>query len=328
MQSDKEALMAIFSGRKTAERIPAPAGSHTKVLVFPGDRYFSMPYDAYGTGPDAWGVRWTNMGPDPGLDGSTVEKDFRLFHDFADWKEKVVFPDPEKLPVEQIFAAMSRAMNINRKEDVVTVLILSGQFERLNEMIGMEEALCAFYEEPELMHEWMEAMCSYKLKCIDLAVKYANPDIINMHDDWGTASNMFFSPVIWREFIKPNEKRYAQRIHEYGILYRHHSCGYIMQIIPDLVEIGVDILEPVMPCNDVDWVLDHYGSQITVAGGVNNLLIEGINATERDMIAEVHRVIDHYAWKGRYIPDYIPTNAQIRRKFLEEVERYGKSCHR
>lgn len=50
-----------------------------------------------------------------------------------------------------------------------------------------------------------------------------------------------FIPEIWREFIKPTEKRYAERIHEYGMIYMHHSCGFIQQIIPDLVEIRAEV---------------------------------------------------------------------------------------
>ena len=129
---------------------------------------------------------------------------------------------------------------MNPETDVVSCLILSGQFERLNQMIGMENALCSFYEYPDELHEFFDAMLEYKLKCIDLAHKYLNPDVIHMHDDWGTNDNMFFSPELWREYIKPNEEKITQHIHELGMLYIHHSCGYIKQIIPDLVEIGVD----------------------------------------------------------------------------------------
>lgn len=323
MQSAREAMMAIFSGKGQAERIPGHRCGHYKPMVFPGERYIKFPFDPYGTGPDSWNVLWTNLGPNPAIDGSMVAAGFKLFDDFADWKQKVMFPDPSKLPLEQIFGAMEKNMQIDRTQDVVEVLLLSGQFERLNEMIGMEDALCAFFDEPELMHEWMDAMCEYKLKCIELAAEYAKPDIIDLQDDWGAAKNMFFSPEIWREFIKPNEKKYADRIHELGMLYRHHSCGYIMQIIPDLVEIGVDILEPVMVCNDVEWILDNYGKQICVAGGVDNQRIERPDASEEDIIAEAHRCIDTYAKRGRYIPDFVATKAEVSRLFSTEVDRYG-----
>ncbi len=317
-------MMAIFSGKGKPDHVPGHRAGHYKAMVFPGERYIRFPFDPYGTGSDDWGVLWTNLGPNPGIDGSMVAQGFKLFDDFADWKEKVVFPDPSKQPLAQIFGAMEKGMQINREEDVVEVLLLSGQFERLNEMIGMEDALCAFYDEPELMHEWMEAMCEYKLKCIDLACEYAKPDIIDMQDDWGAGKNMFFSPEIWREFIKPNEIRYVERIHEHGALYRHHSCGYIMQIVPDLVEIGVDILEPFMVCNDVEGTLKEYGDRIAIAGGVDNQKIEHPDASEETIIIEAHRVLDTYAKLGRYIPDFVATKAEVSMLFSKEVEEYGK----
>ena len=82
-----------------------------------------------------------------------------------------------------------------------------------------ENALCAFYEYPDEVHEFFDAMCEYKLKCIDLAYKYLKPDVIHMHDDWGTNKNLFFSPEIWREFVKPNEETlgvYIDEVTKYG----------------------------------------------------------------------------------------------------------------
>jgi len=324
MQTDKEALLAIFSGSGKAEFIP-DIFDHYKALPFPGERYFPLDgsFDPYGTGPDAWGVLWTNLGPDPVVDGNMVAKDFRLFDDITQWRDKVHFPPLEHMPIGPVLNGIAASMHVDREQDVVGVLLLSGQFERLNEMIGMEDALCAFYEEPEEMHAFMDAMCEYKLKCIDLAWEAIHPDVIYMHDDWGANNNMFFSPEIWREFIKPNEQKYADRIHSYGMLYHHHSCGFIEQIVPDLVEIGVDVLDPLMVRNDVTGILKEYGTRITIAGGINNQMIDAPGATEEAIRAEVRRAIDEYAPLGRYIPDYIPTNHRTLAIFRDEVVKYA-----
>lgn len=324
MQTRKEALLALYRGEK-ADFIPE-VYSTQKDVVFPGDRYIELgdKFDPYGTGPDAWGVLWTNQGPNPIVDGNTVAKDFKMFDDMDEWKDKVKFPPLDFMPIEQIFQGMCAGMHVNPETEAVSGMLLSGQFERMNQMIGMENALCAFYEYPDEVHEFFEAMCEYKLKCIELAHKYLHPDIILMHDDWGTNNNMFFSPEIWREFIKPNESRYAKRIHELGMLYEHHSCGYIQQIIPDLVEIGVDCISPVMIANDVDYILENYGDKITIKGGIDNQKIEMPGATDDMIRREVHEAMDKYGKKGRYIPHYIPTNAHSLAVFKEEVEAYGK----
>ena len=319
MQTKKEALLAIYRG-EMPEFIPAET-TCTSGVVFPGDRYFGENV----TGDDWWGVNWTQLGPDPGLDGSMVTPFTELFEDMEEWKDKVKFPDLDKLPVKQILEGMSA--NLDRENNVTHVLMLSGAFERMNEMVGMENALCAFYECPEAVREFFEAMCEYKLKCINLAYEAVHPDIIHMHDDWGTSSNMFFSPEFWREFIKPIEKRYADRIHELGMIYEHHSCGYITQIIPDLAEIGVDCINPLNACNDMVWIKENYGDKITLKGGIDNQRIDMAGVSEAEIRREARRAMDAYAPGGRYIPAFIYSSARVRDIFNDEVEKYGASIY-
>lgn len=275
-----------------------------------------------------WGVNWTNLGPDLGLDGSMVTPGTEIFDDIENWKEYIHFPEVEKLPLQQIFDGMMAEASVDRNEQVVSCLILSGQFERLNEMMGMENALCAFYESPEAMHEYMDAMCEYKLKCIDLAYQYMKPDVIHMHDDWGTSQNMFFSPEIWREFIKPNEARYSKRIHELGMLYEHHSCGYITQIIPDLVEIGMDIINPLNVCNDMEMIKRNYGDKITLKGGINNQLLDEGECDEEQIRTEVRRAMNAYVAGGRYVPAFIFTRRDVCDIFNDEVTKYGSTVYK
>ena len=70
MQTPKEALLALMRGEKY-DFIPEYY-SVAKSLVFPGERWIDLEnFDPYGTGPDAWGVLWTNRGPNPMVDGNS-----------------------------------------------------------------------------------------------------------------------------------------------------------------------------------------------------------------------------------------------------------------
>lgn len=317
----KEAILAIYKGEK-ADFIP-DVGNIQKEIVYPGDRFIDFAnFDPYGTGPDAWGVIWQNCGPNPGIDGNTVAKDFRLFENVEDWKEHVRFPEFDDDFLSMVFGAMEHGMAVDRENDIVSCLILSGCFERLNQMVGMENALCAFYECPEELHEFFDAMCEYKLGCIEKAHRLLKPDVIHMQDDWGTNNNMFFSPEHWREFIKPREAKIAAKIHELGMLYIHHSCGYIKQIIPDLIEISVDVINPVNVCNDLDDCLEKYGDKITFLGGLDNQKMEK-DPTEETIRGEVRRAMDAYAKKGRYIPYCIPASEHVWLTYRDEVDKYG-----
>lgn len=322
MQTPKQAMLAALKGEKV-DFIPE-FYTVVKDVVYPGERFIDLKnFDPHGTGPDAWGVMWTNMGPNPMIDGNTVAKGFRLFEDITEWKEKVKFPKFSKFVLKMIFKNMQKGMGVNRDEHVVSCLLLSGAFERMNQMIGFENALCAFYEEPEATKEFLNAMCDYKIKCIELAHKTLKPDIIHMHDDWGTNDNMFFSPDIWREFIKPLEKRYADKIHELGMIYMHHSCGYIEQIIPDLVEIGVDAVNPMMVSQDIDGIMEKYGDKITICGGIDNQRME-IAATPEVTREVVREAMDKYVNKGRYLPFIIPINEKTFGMYMKEVNEYGR----
>lgn len=60
------------------------------------------------------------------------------------------------------------------------------------------------------------------------------------HDDYGTQSNMFFSPEIWRDIFKPQLKKAVDKTHELGMIFELHSCGFMEQIVPEFVDIGID----------------------------------------------------------------------------------------
>ena len=321
MQTEKEALLAAFRG-EMPEFIPPKDEVYTGV-VFPGDRYFGPEK----TGFDAWGTNWTNLGPDPGLDGSMVTPGAELFDDVTEWKQYVRIPDPEAFHFREILQGMMQGMMADPATHVTHVLFLSGCWERMHHLMGVENGLCAFLEEPEATHELLEAICDYKIKCIELAHEVVDPDVYHMHDDWGTSKNLFFSPETWREFIKPLEKRIADKIHSYGKIYQHHSCGYVQTLIPDMIEIGIDAIDPLNICNDVVYIKENYGDKITLCGGIDNQRID-IEGTPDDVIrAEARRVLDAYAQGGRYIPEFIYTNAHRRAVFMDEVKNYGKSVY-
>jgi len=74
--------------------------------------------------------------------------------DFEDWEQVVRFPDVDKLP----WNITKNMVPENREDIVVFGLMLSGPFERMHYLAGFENSLCAFYENPEEVHAFLEAM--------------------------------------------------------------------------------------------------------------------------------------------------------------------------
>ena len=76
-------------------------------------------------------------------------------------------------------------------------------------------------------------------------------DIIWYGDDWGTQSDLFLPPNVWRRIVKPHTQRIYACTKERGILINQHSCGRIESIFGDVVEMGADVWNPCQPCNDL-----------------------------------------------------------------------------
>ncbi len=75
-------------------------------------------------------------------------------------------------------------------------------------------------------------------------------DIFFMGDDFGTQHGLFMSPDMWRRFLRPGFQALVELGQHYGCRVAHHSCGSIRPIIPDMIDCGLDILNPIQP--DVD----------------------------------------------------------------------------
>jgi len=72
-------------------------------------------------------------------------------------------------------------------------------------------------------------------------------DGVAFFDDWGTQETLIISPGLWREFFKPRYRHQFERAHARGLDVYFHCCGFIEEIIPDLIEIGVDMLNLSQP---------------------------------------------------------------------------------
>lgn len=313
MQTMKECVLAAYR-REKQDFVPCVQAVMHGVMC-PGDNYIGPA----GEGFDAWGVKWHFDGGNPAFNGPTPVPGGALIEDFEDWETHIKLPDLDALP----WGFARQMLPADRQDKLVDVFMLSGLLERMHYLAGFENALCAFYEAPEAVHSFLHAMADWRIAFIDRLVAIAQPEIVHMQDDWGTQNGMMISPELWREFFKPHEKRFAQHIHSKGLLYEHHSCGYIQPIIGDLVEIGVDAINPLNVCNDIPQIKKEFGNAICLIGGLNNQLIDAPETQEAEIRAEVRRAIDENAPGGAYIPSYIPTRPDRLEIVTDEILRYG-----
>ena len=284
-----------------------------------GERYFGE-----GSGDDWFGVNWTYT---PELHSQTETPGQEVIDDLEKWRERVHFPDLNSYNRTEI-AAQATA-HWDRENKVSLCMLLNGPFERMMSLMGFENAVCAFLETPDEVHELFEAITEHKCRYLKILKKYFDFDIIAFHDDWGNNQNMFFSMDMWREFIKPCIKKVVDCTHELGMIFEMHSCGYIKPTVAELVEIGVDSIQPLQYCNDVEELKGKYGRQILLSGGFNTQgVLERPGATEEEIRAEVRRTIDTLAPEGGYCALVPIIDDWVRGIVIDEVARYGKDFYK
>ena len=166
-------------------------------------------------------------------------------------------------------------------------------YERAWSLRGMEGFLIDMVASPGFAHELLDRICAVNLDLIAQACKHPI-DCVRFGDDWGAQHGLIMGPDLWREFIKPRMARMIDACHSQGKTVFLHSDGDILDIIPDLIEIGLDILNPVQPdVMDIYSVKREFGSKLTFLGGVSvqNLLPNGSADEVRREIRQLIRVV-------------------------------------
>ncbi|MEG0722497.1 MAG: uroporphyrinogen decarboxylase family protein, partial [Lachnospiraceae bacterium] len=117
-------------------------------------------------------------------------------------------------------------------------------------------------------------------------------DAVLIGNDMGSQRGLMLSPEMVRRFIIPGCKRLVEQAHNYGLKVIYHSCGSIVDIIPDLIEAGVDIIHPIQALAagmKPEGLKEKFGDKVSFCGGVDTqeLLVHG---TAEDVRKEVEKL--------------------------------------
>lgn len=146
----------------------------------------------------------------------------------------------------------------------------AGPFELSWRLMGVENALEASIADEDVYDDIIEHFTVLIEQFIDQCAKLPIDGII-FGDDWCDQRSCTMGPARWRRFIKPRLARLYDRIHKAGKITITHSCGSVRELIPDLIEIGLDILESVQPeASDMNpyELKQLYGKDIVFWGGL------------------------------------------------------------
>jgi uroporphyrinogen decarboxylase len=177
------------------------------------------------------------------------------------------------------------------------------------DLFGMEEAMIKMMTEPAVFEAAIERIT---VLAIDICERYLEAcgdkvDIFQIGDDFAFQRGMMISPAKWREFIKPRLSRLIEIGKQYNKIIWFHSCGDITDVLPDLIDIGIDVWETVqlhtLPISPQKLKTD-YGHHITFFGGINTQKLPF--AKPANIETEVKRCVEVLGKNGGYIcgPDH------------------------
>ena len=291
----RENMIAIFAGEQPAYYNDFQ--SAVKIILDPVWMSDSVPEDGL-EHKDSWGTVCIRAIGSPGKHPHVTPEN-AVVKDIEEWKSQLVIPSYKDLDWSK---AEEQAAAVDRSQYFVEYFCAQGLFERSHFLMGMEDAFCAYLEEPEAMMEMLEAIAEYKKAVIKEAAFHLHPDVIFFQDDWGSKQNLFLPPDTWREMIKPLQADIAKTIHECGMLYVHHADCICEPIVEDMVEIGIDIWQGVIPQNDIVSIQERTGGKLAMIGGIDGPAIDDESTPDEAIINEVRRCVDTYCPAGRFFP--------------------------
>jgi uroporphyrinogen decarboxylase len=143
-----------------------------------------------------------------------------------------------------------------------------GLFERSWAIRGFEQVLIDCVLNPVFYENLLDEITEHQLAILERLLKLP-VDGIMFSDDWGYQRGVLIGPERWRQFLKPRLRKMYDLVHHAGKVTVSHCCGSVIDIMPDIIEIGLDILQSVQPEAMNPYELKKvYGNRITFWGGL------------------------------------------------------------
>ncbi len=240
-------------------------------LVMTSSPNIGASYEVPGTPEEyvcEWGVRWRWITNAAG--GRYTEA---IGHPLADPQSLTSYhmPDPLGFSMQPIYQETQEIVERYGQTHAVFGSLYQTIFEAAWLLRGLEALLMDMVVGKDLAHELFERLTEYSL-IAGREMIAQGVDVLWLGDDFGTQRTMLISPQMWREFFKP---RYARLIAAFkaqnpALKIAYHCDGYFEPIIPELIEIGLDVLNPVQPLSmNPAEIKQKFGDELSFWGTVD-----------------------------------------------------------
>ncbi len=248
---------------------------------------------------DEWGVRWKNV-PYETRFGSGFYTEF-VGHPLAedDAIETYRPPDPTR---PELYDAVEQTVRDLGSEYFIVGSCQTTVWETAVGLRGFEQLLVDLIEEPDYVKRLLDIPLVYHREVARRLVQ-AGVDMVWLGDDMGAQQSMIISPDQWRQVLKP---RFAALIADLKAInpeihIAYHTDGYVVPIIGELIEIGVNVLHPIQPaCMDPADLKKQFGDRLSFMGTIDEQHTLPFGSA-RDVRREVRLRIDSVGQNGGFI---------------------------
>jgi uroporphyrinogen decarboxylase len=254
---------------------------------------------------DMWQTphKWTDVGQYYAIHSSPFDQETLTLEDI----ESFAWPDPNN--PDMFTGLKEQAQYLYEYTDYVVGAdgIKVGILQTASQLRGYDKLFLDFALNPEITHVLLDRMSGVINEMYRRYLEVVGPyvQVVVITDDQGTQNSLMISPKMFREFIKPRLKSLIDTIKKTAdVKVLMHCDGAILKIIPDLIEIGVDILNPIQPVvkglEDTEALKEMFGDQICFHGGIDVQQVLP-NSTPAEIRQEVKHRIHDLGTSGGYI---------------------------
>lgn len=265
---------------------------------------------------DEWGIVRVSYDEYPNPVGYPIQEESDL--------KNLTIPDPD---ADYRFDEIKNAMNEIGDEKAV-IIRLRDVFSQPRDLMGFEEFMVSFHTQPDLVQRLMEICVDYYSRLAKNA-KELGGEIVVVGDDIANNSGLLMNPNMFREMVLPHFTKLVQNFKKLGLYVIKHTDGNIMDVMDDLVDSGIDCIDPIDPLGsmDIELIKKKYGHRVCLKGNID-CVGTLVNKTPEEVVEEVKECIRKAAYGGGHIisssnsihSGISPINYKV---FLDAIKEYG-----
>ena len=205
--------------------------------------------------------------------------------DFFQWPDPAKYIDPEEC---------RRRVDMAPKDKAVIGMVWSAHFQDTCASFGMETALMNMIANPEIYQAVDQKILEFYLKANEIFYEATKGRLnaVLIGNDMGSQRGLMISPDMVCRFVIPGCQRLVEQAHSYGLKVIYHSCGSIVDVIPDLIKAGVDAIHPIQALAagmDAKNLKEKFDGKVSFCGGVDtqDLLVHGSPEQVREKVKEL-----------------------------------------